>query len=154
MSAAKSKDLFDESVMTFGEHLEALRTHLIRAIYGLLLATIITMCFGEQIVLFIREPIDRALEKSQLRRTQHKLDELKVTDNVKGFNPLQSMWNGLRNQFIPPSTPDVPQAVAEPEAVRSIALEFNAFDFIKQLHDAAPENYAEPAESLKEKRLE
>ncbi len=153
MPVAKSKDLFDDSVMTFGEHLEALRTHLIRAIYGLLVATVITMCFGEQIVLFIREPVDRALEKSQLRRTHQKLEDLKVTDNVKGFNLLQTMWNGIRNQFAPPSTPDVPKIEAEPESERAISLEINAFTFAEQLHAAAPESYPAPAESLKDKKL-
>ena len=33
-----SKDLFDDSTMTFGEHLEVLRVHLIKAIIGLSIA--------------------------------------------------------------------------------------------------------------------
>lgn len=151
MPAAKSKDLFDESVMSFGEHLEALRTHLIRAIYGLLLATIITMCFGEQIVLFIREPVDRALEKLQVRRSQQKLEEIKVTDNVKGFNLLQTLWNGLRNQFVPPSTPDIPVTSSTPGSDRTIPLEFNAYDFAQQLHAVSPDHYPAPTDDLKEK---
>ena len=35
-----SKDLFDDSTMTFGEHLECLRGHLIKAIFFLLIAVI------------------------------------------------------------------------------------------------------------------
>ena len=34
------KDLFDDSTMTFGEHLEALRMHLWKAIVGWLIATV------------------------------------------------------------------------------------------------------------------
>ena len=46
-----TKDLFDDSTMSFGEHLEALRTHLIRAIIGLVIAAIITPSpTGEAIV--------------------------------------------------------------------------------------------------------
>ncbi|MEW4490172.1 twin-arginine translocase subunit TatC [Thalassoglobus sp. JC818] len=57
----QTKDLFDDSSMTFGEHLEVLRVHLIRAIIGLVIAVAICLLNGTALVDFIRRPIDRAL---------------------------------------------------------------------------------------------
>ncbi|TWT57395.1 Sec-independent protein translocase protein TatCy [Thalassoglobus neptunius] len=57
----QTKDLFDDSSMTFGEHLEILRVHLIRAIIGLVIAVAICLLNGTALVDFIRRPIDRAL---------------------------------------------------------------------------------------------
>jgi sec-independent protein translocase protein TatC len=43
MSRKHSKDLFDDTTMTFGEHLEELRIRLWRAIIGLCLVTSVRM---------------------------------------------------------------------------------------------------------------
>lgn len=58
-----SKDLFDESTMTFGEHLECLRTHLIKAIFGLVIFVVIALFNGGKIVDIVRSPIDSALRE-------------------------------------------------------------------------------------------
>ena len=42
-----SKDLFDNTTMTFGEHLEELRIRVWRAVIGLFLVTSVTMYFGD-----------------------------------------------------------------------------------------------------------
>ena len=39
---ARSRDLFDDTTMTFGEHLEVLRVHVFRALLGLVLAVGVT----------------------------------------------------------------------------------------------------------------
>lgn len=57
----QSKDLFDDSTMSFGEHLEALRGHLWKALLGLSVAVIGTLFFGNHIIAIIRAPIDAAL---------------------------------------------------------------------------------------------
>ncbi len=154
MPGPKSRDLFDDSVMTFGEHLEELRTRLLYSIYGLLLAMMITLLFGEQIIVFIRDPVDRALERSQQRRTDQKLEQLKVTEDVKGYSLLQSMWKSLRGQFMPPSTPaPKPETIVTPQTENSITLQFSAEELAQGLHDAAPDIYPVPGEDLKGKTL-
>ena len=72
---AMSKDLFDETTMTFGEHLEALRLHLFKAVIGLVIVMIGTLYWGNYLVDVIRTPIDRALEAQQAvqRRRSHQL---------------------------------------------------------------------------------
>jgi sec-independent protein translocase protein TatC len=71
-----TKDLFDDTTMTFGEHLEILRTHLIRAIIGLVITVIICLYKGDVIVNFIRRPIDRALQR---------YSEINVTDDTQAM---------------------------------------------------------------------
>lgn len=60
---AKSQDLFDDSTMSFGEHLEVLRVHLWKAIVGLVIAVILSLFIGNYVVDVVRGPIDRALER-------------------------------------------------------------------------------------------
>ncbi len=70
MAKAKQKDLFDDSVMTFGEHLEALRTHLWKALVGVALGTIVCLYYGDRIIAVIRKPIDDALRERNVAEHQ------------------------------------------------------------------------------------
>uniref|UniRef100_A0A7C2JZE2 Sec-independent protein translocase protein TatC n=1 Tax=Schlesneria paludicola TaxID=360056 RepID=A0A7C2JZE2_9PLAN len=150
---AKKKDLFDDSVMSFGEHLEVLRVHLIRALLGLAVGVVITMACGESIVRIIRQPIDTALNRySQAARKPT------VQDDVKGFNFWETMWTGLKNQFVPPDLPDDPEAeiksAVDLEALqRVVTMQVSAYGLLQQLHEAAPEQFAAPTDDLKEKIL-
>jgi len=54
MPKKHSKDLFDDTTMTFGEHLEELRIRLWRAIVGLVLVTCVTMYFGDSVMAVVR----------------------------------------------------------------------------------------------------
>lgn len=57
------KDLFDDSVMSFGEHLEALRSHLIKALIGLTLAILVALYYSRGVMLEIQRPVTEALRK-------------------------------------------------------------------------------------------
>jgi len=59
----KSIDLFDDSTMSFGDHLEALRVHLFKGLIGLILTVTVTLFFADHIITIIRRPIDGALRK-------------------------------------------------------------------------------------------
>ena len=63
--ARPDRDLFDDSTMSFGEHLEELRDRLIKAIYGIVVGTVIGLFFGGEIVSAIREPLSNALRDYQ-----------------------------------------------------------------------------------------
>ena len=56
-----SKDLFDDTTMSFGEHLEILRTHLLRAIFGLTIGIIIALFYSDHVVRAMLVPVERAL---------------------------------------------------------------------------------------------
>src|SRR5262245_22680113 len=57
------KDLFNDSTMTFGEHLEALRFHLWKAIVGLVIGTVAAFFFSERVIIAIQRPVTAAMEK-------------------------------------------------------------------------------------------
>jgi sec-independent protein translocase protein TatC len=56
-----SEDLFAETRMSFGEHLDELRTHLLRALYGFLIAMVGSLFFGDYVVEFIKAPVEKSL---------------------------------------------------------------------------------------------
>ncbi|MEM1062555.1 MAG: twin-arginine translocase subunit TatC, partial [Planctomycetota bacterium] len=56
-------DLFDDATMSFGDHLEELRVRLVRGLAGLLIGVVFGLVFGEQVIEFIRGPIDTALDR-------------------------------------------------------------------------------------------
>lgn len=63
MALKTDEDLFTESTMTFGEHLEELRVCLFRAIIGLVIGTVIGLYFGDAVVAMIEHPLRNALKE-------------------------------------------------------------------------------------------
>lgn len=59
---ARSRDLFDDTTMSFGEHLEVLRVHLMRAIVGLVICVGLCLFFGDRIFAILRTPIESVLQ--------------------------------------------------------------------------------------------
>ena len=51
--------------MTFGEHLEALRWHLVRALVGLAMCLTVCLIFGQRLLLFLLGPLRHALDEHQ-----------------------------------------------------------------------------------------
>lgn len=58
----RAEDQFRDKMMTFGEHLEELRIHLLRAVYGLLVAVVVLMYFGNYVVKILAEPVESQLK--------------------------------------------------------------------------------------------
>lgn len=61
MPQPHEQDLFETSTMSFGEHLEELRSCLIKAILWLVLGTCVGLVFGEQVVNLIKLPLQDSL---------------------------------------------------------------------------------------------
>ena len=64
----KNDDLFAESTMTFGEHLEELRSALIKALTGLAIGFIIGLLGAQFVVDRIKDPLEKALKKYYVDR--------------------------------------------------------------------------------------
>ncbi|MEZ6128643.1 MAG: twin-arginine translocase subunit TatC [Planctomycetaceae bacterium] len=62
----RTRDLFDDSTMTFGEHLEVLRVHVWRALIGVALGVLLALFFGDKIIGTLRNPIDDALRRNNM----------------------------------------------------------------------------------------
>src|SRR5215471_13556100 len=56
-------DYFAETRMSFGDHIEDLRTHLIRAILGFILGMSVAFIFGRWVQDFITAPVVDQLQK-------------------------------------------------------------------------------------------
>jgi sec-independent protein translocase protein TatC len=132
--AAKKKDLFDDSMMTFGEHLEVLRVHLWRAIIGLAIGSTAAFFFSDHVIRAIQEPVTQAMEKRWGRPLRQ--DQLVKVDK----SPIDQLKAWLRRTFskeAPPpedSTND-PAAPARPDPayvihidVREVARKLNQLD--------------------------
>ena len=76
MAKPKEEDLFEESTMTFGEHLEELRDCLVRSVYGLVIAVVIGFLVGDRVVQLIKLPLERALESYCRDISERKADKL------------------------------------------------------------------------------
>lgn len=109
----RNHDLFDDTTMTFGEHLEVLRIHVFRAVVGLLLAVAVSLFFGDRIFYWLRQPVEKALRERGI-------------DNVAMDVPKQSFYQYLTGMFSAPDksentsqqTPTQPQ----PPALKSDQL--------------------------------
>ena len=71
-------DLFADTRMSFGEHIEDLRTHLLRAVYGFFIAFIIAIPLGKPILRFIAAPVERELDAYYERYNADKEKEVKA----------------------------------------------------------------------------
>ena len=103
---ARSRDLFDDTTMTFGEHLEVLRFHLFRAIVGLVIAVSVTLFFGDRIFMWLRTPIETALRERGI-------------DNVTMDAPKESFYSYLTGMFSSKKAKEVPP---EPEKLKQDQL--------------------------------
>ncbi len=147
---ATDKDLFDDSTMTFGEHLEVLRFHLIRALLGLAVCVLFSLIFGEQLVRMIRQPIDAALRRADYS------NRAQVKDDIKGFDLWDSIWTGVKNQFMPPTISTETQTAMQTEESltetqkKAIVLEIAPYDLVATLHSVMPDKIPEPTEATRE----
>jgi sec-independent protein translocase protein TatC len=69
-------DMFSDTRMSFGEHIEDLRKHLIRAIAGFVIAVIIAFIFAPSVLHFIAAPVVSQLEEFWKRFNSKRETEL------------------------------------------------------------------------------
>ena len=163
---AQSKDLFDDSTMTFGEHLECLRTHLIRAIIGLAICVIGALFIGDKIVAIVRSPIDSALRKA----AQVEGSNIQVEDDISDIS-MTDIWQTMKEKLglaepaeEPESGTDDPATPAETfkqlqtgnDLDRTIIVSIMPSEFAAALHKYNPDAYPaaiHASEDVKEKPL-
>lgn len=122
-----SKDLFNDSTMSFGEHLEILRVHLWKALIGLLIGVVASLAFSKPIMDTIRAPIDKALAKIG-----------KPAEDV----PQESFWEILESWFsdAPEPAPDAPEV----ETTAGVKVHLDVVQLLRELHAVDPENFSAP----------
>ncbi len=96
MSRLPNEDLFEGKKMSFGEHLEELRTTLVKSLYGLAVGVVIGFCISKYVISVVVSPLEDALKQYYVTRTvdtiadEYSLDDeartaMAETINEKGF---------------------------------------------------------------------
>jgi sec-independent protein translocase protein TatC len=67
----KDDNLFAETSMSFGEHLEELRKCFFNSLYWIVAGTVIGFCVGNSIVDFIQVPVQRSLAKYHMQQSHN-----------------------------------------------------------------------------------
>lgn len=101
---ARNRDLFDDSTMTFGEHLEALRVHVWKALVGLVIGVILALLYGNQIVGILKGPINEALRKNNVSEAT---DDVGTVDMIE---VIKDWWAGKKPE----------QPVAQPDPIPAV----------------------------------
>lgn len=84
----RSRDLFDDTTMSFGEHLEVLRTHVWRALVGAIIAIVACLFVGDRIFSLLRAPIEDVL----MARGIEGIENDAPTEDLLTY--LKRWWNG------------------------------------------------------------
>ena len=102
MAKRPNDDLFEASTMSFGEHLEELRTTLVRAIIGLMIGFGVGLAFANQIVGVIQGPLKTSLTAYYEDKAKEDLiEEYKSIDKETPPEMLQMIEeHGLVPEFI------------------------------------------------------
>jgi sec-independent protein translocase protein TatC len=162
-----SKDLFDDSTMSFGEHLEILRYHLIKALLGLVIGIVIALFFSNYVIYAMQIPLENALQKYYGIKLETKAGESisefswwsYVTGKPKpdappeGTKPPAAASDGAAEKTIENTaaaplekTSEKPAATAEkpPEQAPQVAGQIDATQLMAALHKLNPQ-YPAPA---------
>jgi len=70
----KNDDLFAETSMSFGEHLEELRICFIRSIISIAVGTVLGFAVGAEVIKYIQIPVQRAVESYKEQQAMQKID--------------------------------------------------------------------------------
>lgn len=73
MPPRHDEDLFKDTTMTFGEHLEELRVCLFKALIGLVIGFLIGLLVADQVVAFIQGPLTKSLKEHYLNHVSTRL---------------------------------------------------------------------------------
>jgi sec-independent protein translocase protein TatC len=147
---AQSRDLFDDSTMTFGEHLECLRTHLIRAIIGLFICVIGSLFIGDRLVAIVRSPIDKALRRAA---QVEGAPQLNIDDSIADVT-MTDIWQTILEKvgLAEPKEEPEPSPEGKPANTipaietgnsydRTIVISIVPSELAAALHAYDPENY-------------
>lgn len=81
-------DYFSETRMSFGEHIEDLRTHLLRAIYALVLGTIGGFFISKYVFDYIKAPVTDAMKRFYEDRRVEVFREMSINPNHPLNTPI------------------------------------------------------------------
>lgn len=124
-----SEDIFADTRMSFGEHLEDLRVHLLRALYGFLVAFALSFFIAKPVLIFIARPVEIKLGEFYQDRVSRVAADLRENDpHLAGMNqprevtlafPRQELTRALG---LPQETAQGDEWVSVPVRVQPLTL--------------------------------
>jgi sec-independent protein translocase protein TatC len=115
MAKSPDKDLFAESTMSFGDHLEELRACLMKSVIGLIIGCLFGLLVANRVVLFIQGPLTAALkdyylelEKDEIKAEygEDAAERLTLIDSGLEVDTMQidmdALWLNLHQQYSAP----------------------------------------------------
>lgn len=148
--------------MSFGEHLEVLRGHLIKALIGVLIGTIFGLMFGGRIIEEIKRPLVQTLEKYAYT------EYAQAIENMGQAPPEETWWEWGRRQLgltyfdeSPGKKPGKGGGDSEPEIEGdpvsdesdSILVDVSLYQLLDALHQASPDSFKKPSDELLDKTV-
>ncbi len=137
------KDLFDDSTMSFGEHLEALRYHLIMALIGFAIAMVVMLLCSRPLMKVIITPVESANVSSIIK--QYGTEEQQKA--AKEINPVLRTW---RAYFHPT---EVPTNIKSTMTDGSVKVSIDLAALARAMHEIVPE-VPEPAAGAPKKEFQ
>lgn len=127
-----SDDFFADTRMSFGDHLEDLRVHLIRALYGFLFAFVIGLAIARPVLRFIAAPVEQAMAAfydARVKDVADKLESEKPPPEIARLNELVKIELTLPRDtllralgFDPEKVPHGPEQVTMPAMIRPMGI--------------------------------
>ncbi len=123
----RNRDLFNDSTMTFGEHLEVLRVHVWRALIGLVIGVVAALFLGDKVIGVLSQPIDEALRRN---------NKPEATDDMGGMD-----FSGFIKQMFSEEEgkPDKPPAMEETPVDNELKVDVSIASLVAALKTVAPE---------------
>lgn len=150
-------DLFADSTMSFGEHLEVLRVHLIKALIGVLIGTIVGLIFGGQIIGEIKRPLVKTLRKYATKEQ---------AEAVEGAYK-ETSWGWFRRQLGLTYFDEMPEVEGTvdpidgddagrviPAPTDTLDVDLSVYGLLEKLHELSPDKFEMPAEELRTETVE
>ncbi|QDT39438.1 twin-arginine translocase subunit TatC [Stratiformator vulcanicus] len=135
-----NQDLFEETTMTFGEHLEELRIRLWMSVIGIVLGVVIALIFGEYIIQFVSSPINAALAEYGIE-SQSQLEGFSFSDFR---SDVADWWAGKPREPVEAPKP-TPSMFAKPD---DVVVTIERREFAEMLHEMYPEQIPPPAKAV------
>ncbi len=92
------EDMFADTRMSFGDHIEDLRTHLSRAVKSFIVAMIFALFIGKYVVMFIAAPVERQLKAFNERVGKQKAEEIKRLAKIGQLDAPSRIFNVRLNE--------------------------------------------------------
>lgn len=137
----RQRDLFEDSSMNFGDHLDELRFYLIRSLIGVIIVCVFTLSFGNHLVALVRGPIDKAL-------VRHGLSDFKIDD--VGTESLTERFKKWWNQPTEGEDQEAAELHAKLEG-QKVQIEIPSKELLKALRQVAPNRFSESADQPDQK---